>query len=62
MIKFIILFKNFSKFDGIFLLKYLADIVICNPIIHERKLISIQFAYNDHVIHFRDSYYYYLHL
>jgi hypothetical protein len=36
---------NFSNFDGIFLLKYLTNIKNCivDPIIHEGKLINIQF-------------------
>lgn len=47
---------NLSKFDGIFLLKHLVNIGKCNPLIHDNKLISIQFKYKSYVIHFRDSY------
>src|SRR5918911_5780051 len=49
---------NFSKFDGIFLLKALCNInnSIVDPIIHDGKLISIQFSYKNIILHFRDSY------
>ena len=49
---------NFSKFDGIFILKALINIEnsLVDTIIHKGKLISIQFYFNDHIIHFRDSY------
>jgi len=47
---------NFSKFDGYFLVKYLAKIGICDPIIHKGKIISVKFTYNDYNITFKDSY------
>ena len=33
---------NFAKFDGIFLIKYLAEIGKCNPVIHKGKIISFR--------------------
>ena len=47
---------NFSKFDGYFLVKYLAKIGDCDPIIHKGKIISVNFYYNDYNIIFKDSY------
>jgi hypothetical protein len=49
---------NLAKFDSIFLLKSLTKIKFAyvDPIIHDGKVISIQFTYNNIVIHFRDSY------
>jgi hypothetical protein len=51
---------NFSKFDGIFLLKHLASFLsegaIVDPIIHDGKLIQISFYFNECLIYFRDSY------
>jgi len=47
---------NFSKFDGYFLVKYLAKIGICDPIIHKGKIISLNFTYNNYNIVFKDSY------
>lgn len=47
---------NFSKFDGYFLVKYLAKIGDCNPIINKGKIISVNFSYNDISITFKDSY------
>ena len=49
---------NFSRFDGIFLLKALTNIEngIVEPIIQDGKLINISFNYNEITIHFRDSY------
>jgi DNA polymerase elongation subunit (family B) len=46
---------NLANFDAIFLLKILAKIAICKPIIHNDRIISIQLNYGDHVIYFRDS-------
>jgi hypothetical protein len=37
---------NFSKFDSIFLIKYLVNIGDCNPIIHKGKIISLSFKPN----------------
>jgi len=51
-----IYFHNFSKFDGYFLVKYLAKIGICDPIIHKGKIISLNFSYNNYNIVFKDSY------
>ena len=47
---------NFSKFDGYFLVKYLAKIGSCDPIIHKGKIISLNFNYNNYNITFKDSY------
>ena len=47
---------NFSKFDGYFLVKYLAKIGTCDPIINKGKIISVNFNYNDISITFKDSY------
>ena len=47
---------NFSKFDGYFLLKYLARIGKCKPIIHKGKIISVKFTYNNYTVTFKDSY------
>lgn len=46
---------NFANFDGIFLLKILAPLAQCKPIIHHDKIISIQCNYKGYVFHFRDS-------
>ena len=46
---------NLSRFDGIFLLKILANLGECNPIIHDDKIISISFKYKDYDITFKDS-------
>lgn len=51
-----IYFHNFSKFDGYFLIKYLAKIGTCDPIIHKGKILSVKFAYNNYNITFKDSY------
>jgi hypothetical protein len=51
-----IYFHNFSKFDGYFLVKYLAKIGTCDPIIHKGKIISLKFSYNNYNITFKDSY------
>jgi len=51
-----IYFHNFSKFDGYFLVKYLAKIGTCDPIIHKGKILSLKFAYNNYNIIFKDSY------
>lgn len=37
---------NFSKFDGIFLIKYLSEIGKCKPIIHKDKILSFKFKPN----------------
>ncbi len=37
---------NFSKFDGIFLIKYLITIGECEPVIHKGKIISFSFKPN----------------
>ena len=47
---------NLSKFDGFFLIKYLAIIGIVDPIIHKGKIISINFNLNSNKITFMDSY------
>jgi hypothetical protein len=46
---------NLANFDAIFLLKLLAEIGICHPIIHHDKIISIGFNMNGYVVQFRDS-------
>ena len=46
---------NMSGFDGIFLLKILANLGECQPIIHNDKIISITFWLSDYVVTFRDS-------
>jgi hypothetical protein len=46
---------NMAGFDGIFLLKILIKLGKVNPIIHNGKIISIQFSMNDCVITFKDS-------
>jgi len=48
---------NFSKFDGIFLLKHLANIKnsFTDPIINNGKIINIHFTFNNITLHFRDS-------
>jgi hypothetical protein len=38
--------QNFSKFDAIFLIKYLVNIGDCQPIIHKDKIISFSFKPN----------------
>jgi len=47
---------NLSKFDGIFLVKYLSIIGIVNPIVHKGRIISIEFTFNKININFKDSY------
>jgi DNA polymerase type B, organellar and viral len=47
---------NFAKFDAIFLLKYLNNLGIVEPIIHNGKIISIKFTLDNYTIHFRESY------
>src|ERR1700748_1379192 len=50
---------NLANFDIIFLFKYLIKLGNVNPIIHNGKIISINFNYgknNDYQIQFRDSY------
>ena len=46
---------NLSRFDGIFLLKILANLGECQPIIHNDKIISIGFKFKGYDITFRDS-------
>jgi hypothetical protein len=49
---------NFSKFDGIFLLKHLSELGDINPVIHDGKFISITFndeVHNHYEIVFKDS-------
>jgi hypothetical protein len=41
-----IYFHNFSKFDGIFIIKHLVNIGKCIPIIHKGKIISFSFSPN----------------
>ena len=38
-----IYFHNFAKFDGYFLIRYLSQLGICEPIIHKGKIISCKF-------------------
>jgi hypothetical protein len=50
---------NMAKFDIIFLFKYLAGLGSLNPIIHNDRIISIDFNFGDdnkYQIKFRDSY------
>ena len=49
---------NFSKFDGTFLLKKLSNIKnsVVDPVVHDGKIISVQFHYNNYIVNFRDSY------
>jgi len=47
---------NLSKFDGIFLVKYLSIIGIVNPIVHKGRIISIEFTKYKININFKDSY------
>jgi DNA polymerase type B, organellar and viral len=46
---------NLARFDGIFLLRILANLGECKPIIHNDKLITIGFKLKDYNISFRDS-------
>jgi hypothetical protein len=46
---------NLARFDAIFLLKILANLGICKPIIHKDKIISINFKYKEYNITFKDS-------
>jgi hypothetical protein len=46
---------NLAKFDGIFLLKILANLGKVKPIIHHNDLISIGFIFNNYNITFKDS-------
>lgn len=46
---------NLSKFDGIFLLKILANLGQIKPLIHHEDLISIGFKFNGYNITFKDS-------
>jgi len=49
---------NFSKFDGYFLIRYLSQLGICNPIIHKGKIISCGFRLYEskNIVTFLDSY------
>lgn len=53
---FNIYLHNFAKFDAIFLIKHLAQIGECEPIIHNGKIISYSFKYNNTTVIFRDSF------
>lgn len=46
---------NLSGFDGIFLLKILVELGLVKPLIHDRKIISISFKYNNYDITLKDS-------
>lgn len=46
---------NLSRFDGIFLLKILANLGQIKPLIHHGDLISIGFKFNNYNITFKDS-------
>ena len=46
---------NLSKFDGIFLLKILAELGQIKPVIHHKDIISIGFKFNNFNITFKDS-------
>jgi hypothetical protein len=48
---------NFSGFDGIFLLKILVELGLVKPLINDRKIISINFKYNNYDITLKDSLY-----
>ena len=48
---------NFSKFDGVFLLKILVQFKDrIEPIINDGRLINITFYYNKYKLYFRDSF------
>jgi|SRR6267154_2375 len=50
---------NMAKFDIIFLLKYLVELGIVDPIIHNERIINIKFNFGkkgEYEIYFRDSY------
>jgi hypothetical protein len=56
-----IYFHNFAKFDSYFILKYLPDLGIVNPIIHKDKLITLNFtrildSNKTLILTFKDSY------
>lgn len=56
---FSIYIHNLAKFDIIFLLKYLVKLGHVQPVIHNGRIISINFNYGkngEYQIHFRDSY------
>jgi hypothetical protein len=46
---------NLANFDGIFLLKILAELGEIKPTMHNTNIISIQFYYDSYTIQFRDS-------
>jgi hypothetical protein len=48
---------NFSKFDGYFLIKYLAQLGKCNPVIHKGRIINCRFKLyeSNYSITFLDS-------
>jgi len=46
---------NMAGFDAIFLLKILADLGYVKPIIHNNKIISIQFNLKGYTVQFKDS-------
>jgi hypothetical protein len=53
-----IYFHNFSKFDGFFLVRYLAPLGLVDPIIHKGKIISCKFKLyeSNYSVTFMDSY------
>ena len=56
--RFNIYMHNMAKFDIIFLFKYLLKLGLVNPVIHNNRIISIDFNYgpnNKYQIKFRDS-------
>jgi hypothetical protein len=46
---------NLAKFDGIFLLKILAELGQLKPIIHHGDIITLGFKFNNYNITFKDS-------
>jgi hypothetical protein len=52
---YIVYIHNLANFDAIFLLKILTNLGQIKPIIHNDKLISIGFKFNNYNITFRDS-------
>jgi DNA polymerase type B, organellar and viral len=55
---------NLAKFDIIFLLKYLVNLGVCSPVIHNDRIICINFNLGkdgEYQLDFRDSYLLLLH-
>jgi hypothetical protein len=52
---FHIYIHNMAGFDAIFLLKILANLGNCKPIIHNDEIISISFSLNSYTVTFKDS-------